>query len=151
MNKGKQVDNPFAAPAAPASGIKWENLNGRLLLIEPQGLESAIATTFGETDAVKADVAVLDGNDKGTDYKEALIFPKVLQSQLRQQIGLKVLGRLGQGQGKPGQSPPWILQDATADDQQTGIKYLEWRQQNTLAAPAPAANTPAAGGSSVPF
>ena len=147
------MDNPFAAPAAPASGIKWENLNGRLLLIEPQGLESGIATSFGDTDAVKADVAVLDGNDKGTEYKEALIFPKVLQSQLRQQIGLKVLGRLGQGQGKPGQSPPWILQDVTAEDQQTGIKYLEWRKQNTLAAPASAApETPPSGnGSSVPF
>ena len=148
------MDNPFAAPAPPASGIKWENLNGRLLLIEPKAIEAGIATNFGDADAVKADVAVLDGDDKGTEYKDSLVFPKVLQSQLRQQIGLKVLGRLGQGTPKPGQSPPWILQDATPDDQQTGIKFLEWRKQNTLAAPAPAAQpepAPSGNGSSVPF
>lgn len=145
-------NNPFAAPAPPSSGVKWDDLNGRLLLIEPKTAETGIATAFGDTDAIRADIAVLDGDGKGDTYPDALVFPKVLQSQLRQQLGQKVLGRLGQGVGKPGQSPPWLLEAATPDDQQTGIRYLEWRQQNTLAAPAPATTPPAAsGGSPVPF
>ncbi|KQP24315.1 hypothetical protein [Aeromicrobium sp. Leaf272] len=40
----------------------------------------------------------------------------MLQSQLRGSVGQKVLGRLGQGNAKPGQSAPWLLNEATADD-----------------------------------
>jgi len=38
-----------------------------------------------------------------------------------------VLGRLGQGQGKPGQSAPWLLQEASADDI---AKAEAWVRQN---------------------
>jgi hypothetical protein len=117
--------SPFAAPAAPGAGVKWESLSGRLVLVQPRSIETGIATAFGTAEAVRADVVVLDGTDAGTKYDDALIFPKVLQQQLRGRIDEKVLGRVGQGQAKPGQSAPWILAEATEADIKLGVAWLE--------------------------
>jgi hypothetical protein len=125
----------FSKPAA-AVGIQWEDLIGRLLLVEPKEFEHSIPTTFGDKDAVRADVTVIDGPDGGTAYPDALIFPGVLISQTRGLIGEKVLGRLGQGVAKPGQKPPWRLDEATPDDESLAVKYLEQRDRKTFAAPA---------------
>jgi hypothetical protein len=54
------------------------------------------------------------------------VFPKVLASQLRSSVGGKVIGRLGQGIAKPGQSAPWTLNAATDADKETGRKYLAY-------------------------
>jgi hypothetical protein len=113
----------FAAPATP-SGIDWSDLNGRLLIIEPAELVNDITTNFGPTSAVRATITVIDGDKTGETYDDTLVFPKVLQSQLKSKLGEKVLGRLGQGVAKPGQSPPWVLHEATPDDVQTGTNYL---------------------------
>jgi len=115
--------DPFATPGT-ASGVQWEDLKGALLLIEPHTVETGIQTTFGEKDAIRADVAVLDGPSKGEQHPDTLVFPGVLISQLKTRLGQKVLGRLGQGQGKPGQKPPWILTEATDADKQIGLAYL---------------------------
>ena len=118
-------NNPFAAPAAAGAGVTWESLSGRLVLVKPQSVETGIQTAFGITEAVRADVIVLDGPDAGTQHDDTLIFPKLLQSQLRGRLGEKVLGRVGQGTAKPGQSPPWILNEATEADVKVGVAWLE--------------------------
>lgn len=115
--------SPFAAPAT-TSGIDLKALNGSLLCITVRSVERDIQTSYGPTDAIKADVAVLDGADKGDEYNETLIFPRVLRSQLESKIGEKVLGRLGQGTAKPGQSAPWMLAAATPADVEVGVAYL---------------------------
>lgn len=127
--------NPFAAPAAPSAGIQWKDLNGALLLIEPAGIESGIPTTYGEAEAVRADVHVLDGAQGGQEYADTLVFPTILRSQLKSRIGQKVLGRLSQGQAKAGQSPPWILAEATEQDVAKGTAFLSG-SLNAPAAPA---------------
>lgn len=120
-------NNPFSKPAA-ASGIQWEDHIGRLLLIEPTALETGIPTNFGEKDAVRANITVIDAPGGPQEHIDALIFPSVLISQTRSLIGEKVLGRLTQGVAKPGQKPPWRIEDATEDDVAVGIKYLDSRQ-----------------------
>ena len=115
--------SPFATPAT-AVGIKWADINGALVLIDVHSVETGIQTTFGESDAVRADVAVLDGEQAGETYPDCLIFPKALQGQLRSRIGAKVLGRVTQGQAKSGQSAPWLLAEATEDDIKVGTAYL---------------------------
>jgi cytosine/adenosine deaminase-related metal-dependent hydrolase len=71
----------------------------------------------------RCDIAVLDGDCKGDVYADTLIFPRVLIGQLRPNIGKKVLGRLGQGTAKPGQSAPWTLLASSDDDKATAVKY----------------------------
>lgn len=132
------MSDQFAAPAAPGSGITWADHNGQLLLIEPIAVKTGIQTSFGPSDAVAANVTVLDGPQAGTEFPDTLIFPKILQSQVAGRVGQKVLGRLGQGVAKPGQSAPWMLSEASEADRQVATAWLA-----RTAAPAAAA---AAGG-----
>lgn len=127
----------FSKPAA-AAGIQWEDLHGRLLLIEPKQVESGVSTAFGDKDAVRADVTVIDGPNGGEEFADALIFPGVLISQTRSLIGQMVLGRLGQGVAKPGQKPPWRLDEASEDDEKLGQRYVEHRGSKQFATPAEA-------------
>ncbi len=107
-----------------ATGIDWKELHGSLLLFKVSGQEVGIKTVHGDSNAIRADVVVLDGDKEGETYTDTLVFPKVLQSQLKPSIGSMVLGRLGQGHKKPGQSPPWTLSTATDADKQVGRDYL---------------------------
>jgi len=77
------------------------------------------------------------GNGKGGTFDNALIFQRVLISQLSPNIGKKVLGRLGLGAAKPGQSPPFTLSEATTADRETATRYLQYvtGQQVTSVAP----------------
>lgn len=106
----------FATPAAPGGGITWGDHNGALLLIEPLSFEPQVGTSYGPADAVKANVHVIEGAGAGESYDETLIFPKLLVSQTKNQMGQKILGRLGQGNQKAGQSAPWLLNEASAED-----------------------------------
>ena len=105
------MSNEFAAPAS-ATGIDWNELNGHLIVVDVEAHETGIVTANGERDAIRATVHDIDGQQTDEDV---LIFPKVLVSNLRPRVGQKVLGRVGQGVAKPGQNPPWILTDASAD------------------------------------
>jgi hypothetical protein len=49
----------------------------------------------------------------------------VLQGQLRSKVGTKVLGRLGQGVAKPGQSPPWTLVAFSSEDARKAQAYID--------------------------
>lgn len=112
------------SPPASAAGIKWDDLNGALLLFTVHGVEQDIKTTFGDTNAVRADVVVLDGPNTGDKHEDTLIFPKALQGQLRPKVGGMVLGRLGKGTAKPGQSAPWLLADYTEQDAAVAQAWL---------------------------
>jgi hypothetical protein len=122
----------FATPAS-STGIEWEALNGALLIVEPAETIRGISTNYGQTDAVRATVSVIDGPKAGEIYEDTLVFPKVLQSQLSSRIGRKVLGRLGQGVAKGNQSPPWKLEAGTTQDEATAVQWLASRTQLTAA------------------
>lgn len=134
------TDQQFSAPAS-TSGIEWKTALGHLLLVSPLSVEEKVNTSLGEKDAIRADIVDLD---QGETYTDVLVFPRVLQGQLRPKIGGKVLGRLGQGAAKPGQSAPWVLQDFSPDDAKKASAWIE--QQNRQQFSPPAANTTAPAG-----
>jgi hypothetical protein len=111
----------FTSPAS-TSGVDWNATKGHLLLVTPLSLEEGVNTSLGAKDAVRADVVDLDTGD---EYSDVLVFPRVLIGQLRARIGQKVLGRLGQGVAKVGQSAPWVLQDFTADDAKKAQAWID--------------------------
>jgi hypothetical protein len=140
-------NDPFDSPASSV-GISWEDLNGRLLLITPLSKESDIKTDYGIAEAVRANV--VDGPESPTEYRDTLIFPKILQSQVRANIntGRANLGRLGQGVKKPGQSAPWKLSDPTDADKDVARSWYAGGQTATSATAErePATRGAAAGG-----
>lgn len=116
------------APSAPGTGDKLDlkALNGALLYVTVAEHVRDIETSFGPANAIRASVAVLDGEHKGEVHDDVLIFPRVLQSQLAAAVGAAdpaVVGRLGQGTAKPGKSAPWLLAEPTPDDLATAAKY----------------------------
>lgn len=127
----------FAQPSAPGDGIKWDAHKGALLLVEPLSLEVGVKTSFGDADAVKANVYVIDGQGAGDSYTETLIFPKLLVSQTKNQLGQKILGRLGQGTQKPGQSAPWLLNEATPEDIAKAEAWVVANKPTVTSAQAP--------------
>lgn len=129
------MNDEWVSAAPPTGGIDWKDHNGRLLIIEPLAVETGIQTVHGPSDAVRANVYSLTGPGQAEEFADTLIFPKLLQGQTRGQVGKKVVGRLGQGIAKPGQSAPWVIGEATADDIEKAKAYLAGRGV-TAAAPA---------------
>lgn len=132
----------YDAPAPPTSTpVDYNAVNGALLLIKVISLEPHVPTVNtkpGEqSPAIRADVTVLDGLKRGEVYTDTLIFPKVLQGQLRRSIGRSVLGRLGQGLPKPGQSAPWQLNEATPADMQAADAFLATKASGISSVGAP--------------
>jgi hypothetical protein len=120
------VTDPFDAPGT-ASQVDWESLLGKLLLIRPLSKEEGVKTQdYGEKDAIRADMVVLDAEDGPDELLDILIFPLVLQGQLRRNIGKDrpVVGRLGQGEAKGKQKPPWKLLEASDADKEVARRYL---------------------------
>lgn len=109
---GKQIVS--ATPGG--AGIDYNEFKGKLFVVEPLEVEKGVKTVHGESDAVRANVYVLLGKNSTEEFEDTLIFPKVLQSQVRRQIGSLVVGRLEQGEAKRGQNPPWLFAEATAAD-----------------------------------
>lgn len=100
---------------APSAFFRCADNDGRLVLVIPKSYETGINTDNGETNAVRCDVAVLDGEEAGTFYEETLIFGKVIVSQLKRQIGSKVLGVVKQGEKKKGKNAPWTIEGRSND------------------------------------
>lgn len=111
---------------SPSTGVKITEFEGSLLLLTPTAEQKAINTMYGPADAIETRVMVLDGKDAGVEHQGVLIFQKALQGQLRPKIGTgrMVLGRLGRGTAKPGQSAPWILTEPTEQDKTTARAHL---------------------------
>lgn len=118
-------DDLFDGPSA-SEGIKWADYEGRLLLIKPHAYEQEIQTSYGSTNAVRADVTVLDGPGAPEEINDTLIFPKVLSNQVKGNAGTGRLnlGRLGKGTAKPGQSAPWMLGDPTDEDKDVARAHI---------------------------
>ena len=123
----------FRDPTTGGDKLPLDELKGSLLLFSVHEQMGEMQTSFGPATPIRADVAVLDGARKGEAFADALIFPRVLQGNLRGAIGEMVIGRLGKGTAKAGQSAPWILEAATDADKQVGEKYLAYAQAKAAA------------------
>ena len=134
----QQFEDPAPATSSP---VPLQELNGALLLILVVAYEDHVPTVMtqpGEkSPAVRADVTVLDGPQAGKVYDNTLIFPKVFLRQLARSVGKTVLGRLGQGPAKAGQSAPWILNAATDADKAAAAQFLARQSSGNLAQAEP--------------
>ena len=128
----------FTAPATSSNSIKPADLENHLLIIEPTEHKEGITTSMGVSDAIAATIHDITTQETHTDV---LLFSKILVGSLKSKIGEKVLGYMSKGTAKPGQSAPWIIQDATTDPEavKAATEYLTSRTAATLTSPTPAA------------
>lgn len=120
------MTNPFSAPASGEKTITEENL-GRLFMITPREVEQGISTVHGETDALVADVVILDESGAGDHefFNNTRIFQKVLIGSLKSSIGkpMPVLGVLAKGEKKPGKSAPWVINAPSQAQVDLALEY----------------------------
>lgn len=105
---------PFARPSGP--GDKFDNHDhiGRLLVIYPKSYDPSKTTSKGVNACADADIIVVDSvgpDGKPLVFHDAKIFGN-LASSVRDSVGSKVLGRLGQVPTASG-NLAWVLQDWT--------------------------------------
>ena len=129
----------------PASGSKFKpaDYQGKLLLVWPTEHRTGIKTDYGDSDAIAARVVVLDGDNGYEEHDNVLFFQAALIGTLKPSVGNKkpVLGRLGRGTSKPGQSAPFILTPFTEEDAQSARAYFAQDQFDTPAETKPAPKT----------
>lgn len=125
----------FDGPGSTSS-IKFSDHEGQLALIWARTEKQH--TYDGETkDVIQGDVVILNPPNGGPiEYKNTMIFPRVMQGQIRGNIGTNKpnLGRIGKGEAKPRQTAPWVLLDPNEEDKKMAVAYL----QKPNATPAPA-------------
>ncbi len=143
----------FNAPSTGGDILAAKDLVGQLLIVRPTEHAQGIKTSFGEKDGIRCDVAVLtqqnpDGS-YGVIYRDILWLQGKLVGALKRQIGDLVLARMGIGTGKPGQQPPFELDDATGD--QAAVQFAEqWMAAHPDFVTALKPPTPAAQPAAVP-
>jgi hypothetical protein len=115
--------------------LKPADVEGHVLVVEPSEYVANITTAFGESDAIR--VTVHDISDAET-YSDVLWFSSALVGSLKGNIGKRVLGVMGKGVAKAGQSAPWILLDASANEAavKAATAYLTGQVAASITAPA---------------
>ncbi len=117
---------------SPATGEQFtiKNYVGALCIFAVNEFLPQFPTKYGNNDALKCEIVVLDGPNAGNHYEQAILFGRALMAQLKTKIGGKpVLGRLVQNQAdaKMGQSAPYRVTDPTDEDK---TKASEWVKAN---------------------
>lgn len=130
----------FATPSTGSESVKPADLKGHLLLVTPIEFKESITTAFGDSSAIAVDLVDLDTTE---EFHDVLFFGRGLIANLKSNIGAQVLGRMGQGIAKPGQSAPWILEAATQADIERATAYVTAKATGNIAPPAPPQATPA--------
>jgi hypothetical protein len=109
--KEEEIMKEFESPASKDS-LRPGDLLGHLVAFEVNGFKPLFETTFGPKDAVELTIHDIDTE---STYPGVLWFSTAIVSALKPKVDSVVLARIGQGEGRHGQQPPWILKDASAD------------------------------------
>lgn len=110
----------WTTPAAPGGNedkVNWNDLEGALLGFHIRTIES-VETKYGMKEAARVSLTVFDGGKaEASHWDDNLVFGTVLVNQLKAAgPNSKVLARLGKGESRGGNNPPWILIEPSAAD-----------------------------------
>jgi hypothetical protein len=135
----------FTAPPAGGGGdsLTPADVEGHVLVVEPLEHVAEINTVHGPKDAIRVNVHDITAQQS---YTDVLWFPGALVGTCKKAIGQKLLAVMAKGVAKPGQAPPWKLEDASKDERArvAASAYLLGQVSASLAAPAAPTPAPAA-------
>jgi len=125
---GVGFGDPFAEPAG-LSTDRITDMLGSLLLVRPTEYIEEMSTSSGDTDAVRADIAILDETEEpGRVAEGVLIFQMALKRDLRKVMkdGMPfLLGRLQRGQAKGNKSAPYLFARPTDEDKALAHQFIK--------------------------
>lgn len=131
-------DDPFKSGSDGGAGIT--EYDGQVLLVTPTEYVESMKTSFGDTDAVRVDFAVLDAPEGVVEVEDTLIFQRMLIGALKRQAVFNEKNTVDESTGFPkmtlgvlvqdtdrqkkGQSAPWVLAEPNAEQAQLARDYL---------------------------
>lgn len=131
----------FDAPSGGSgNSVRPAELEGHVLVCEPMEYIGSMSTSYGETDAIR--LVVHDISEKKS-HDDVIWFSSALVGSLKRDIGKMVLGQMGKGEAKAGQSAPWVIVDLTSNEKAVtaASKYITERTAGSLSAPQPATSS----------
>lgn len=128
----------FDAPSVGnGNSVRPADVEGHVIVCQPIEYVGSMSTSFGETDAIR--LTVHDISEKES-HDDVLWFSAALVGSLKRDIGKMVLGKMGKGDAKAGQSAPWVIIDLTSNEKAVAAasKYMNERTATSLSAPSTA-------------
>lgn len=126
--------------------VKVADLEGHLVLFTPTKYVEEVQTSFGESDALMTDVVVFNEDGSVDEHDDVMIFQGALIGTLKRKLKTvhtierdpatgvvtryrdtttrRVLGVLGKGEAKKGQSAPYILMPASDEQKAVARAYV---------------------------
>jgi hypothetical protein len=125
----------FATLSSDMATVRPVDVEGHLLVVEPLEFRQGVQTSMGESDAVLCRVHDITAS---TTYDDVMWFSRVLVGRLSKRIGQKVVGVMGKGEAKVGQTAPWIIVDASSEPKavKAATDYLTGQVAASLASPS---------------
>lgn len=136
-------DDPFGTPSSDFVKLADADRIDHLVLVTPASFEAEVTTVQGKTDQVTVDFVDLsemdDEDNPGVLYTDSRVFSRALVATLKRGakfneanpagnpatgLPMMVLGVVGQGEAKKGQSAPWILTQPTDEQKVTAREYI---------------------------
>lgn len=118
-------DFKLGGPGSGGTGFQKEIHDEHLLAFVGIMFEPKKKTQFGEQDAAHIEyLACVDDNNV---FEDVVIFGTVLVPMLVEGAANAdiVVARLGKGEAKPGQNPPWLLWDPSEEDMERTARWLD--------------------------
>lgn len=110
---------------------------GSLAFFVVGGLETDVSTSFGDRDAVRCSLVLIDGPEAGKEFEDILLFNSRIVSRLRNVAGTIRLHRITYAEAKGGNNKPVEIVDATDADNELARSWYTYypnRLQQMLAA-----------------
>lgn len=114
---------PWGKPPPASFEFGLADLVGVLAFFIVGGLHTDWPTSFGERDAVRCSLILLDGPQAGKEFQDVLIFNQRPVSRLRSIPGAVILSRIALVQGR-GANPAVEMMEATPEDDALGLRYV---------------------------
>jgi hypothetical protein len=118
---------PWEGTAPPASfEFGLADHVGSLAFFVIGGLERDVSTSFGDRDAIRCSLVLLDGPEAGKEFEDILLFNSRIVSRFRNVAGTIRLHRITYGEAKGGNNRPVEIVDATEADNQLAASWYQY-------------------------
>lgn len=105
-------------PASNGDQFKFSDHLGALIIARIHTHETGIITKASDepSEALRADVDVIEGPNAGAHYADTLLFGRAIVARNKSKVGKRIVGRVAQGAKQPGRTPAWVLDEPTDAD-----------------------------------
>lgn len=118
---------PWEGTAPPASfEFGLADHVGSLAFFVIGGLERDVSTSFGDRDAIRCSLVLLDGPEGGKEFEDILLFNSRIVSRFRNVAGTIRLHRITYAEAKGGNNKPVEIVDATEADNQLAASWYSY-------------------------